>query len=76
MREHKHDWFEPHQTWKEDLPALINKLGWKIFELPKAIKKQQEEKRKTEEHKVHIKERERPSTGKKFRLRGKEGRHD
>jgi hypothetical protein len=74
MREHKHDWFEPHQTWKEDLPALINKLGWKIFDLPHEIKKHQRETRKEEQGKKGKEElsniTKKASTVKKFKLKG------
>jgi hypothetical protein len=38
MSEHGHDWFRPPESWKEDLPVLINKYGWRIFEAPKTEK--------------------------------------
>jgi hypothetical protein len=78
--EHGHGRFEPHPNWKEDLPVLINKLGWKIFELPKEIKKQRKETRKEEERGKKAGEeaasvKKKPSSGKKFKLKGKEGGH-
>jgi hypothetical protein len=38
MREHGHGWFRPPETWKDDLPILINKYGWRIFETHRAVR--------------------------------------
>jgi hypothetical protein len=41
MSEHGHGRFHLPDTWKEDLPVLINKYGWRIFKASKAEKEPQ-----------------------------------
>jgi hypothetical protein len=44
VRAHGHDeGFKIPADWDEQLPHLVNRFGWRIFELPKVIKQQKEE---------------------------------
>ena len=40
---HGHETYKMPEDWQEQLPHLVNRFGWRIFELPKVIKQQKEE---------------------------------
>ncbi|MDR2518458.1 MAG: hypothetical protein LBD13_03470 [Spirochaetaceae bacterium] len=43
VQAHGHEGFKIPEDWQEQLPHLVNRFGWRIFELPKLIKQQKEE---------------------------------
>ena len=43
VQAHGHEGFKLPEDWQEQLPHMVNRFGWRIFELPKVIKQQKEE---------------------------------
>lgn len=40
--EHGHDNYKFPEDWLDQIPHLVNRYGWRIFELPKVLKEQKE----------------------------------
>ncbi|MDR2535328.1 MAG: hypothetical protein LBD29_04760 [Treponema sp.] len=39
---HGHDDYKVPEDWKDQMPHLVNKFGWRVFELPNMLKEQRE----------------------------------
>ncbi|MDR2484300.1 MAG: hypothetical protein LBD55_02765 [Treponema sp.] len=40
---HGHENYKMPEDWQDQMPHLVNRFGWRIFELPKVVKQQKEE---------------------------------